>query len=101
MLLPLIPPPVTPVPPGGAVASSTATERREEKARKHARQSAFVIRPAGTSANDWFYPAVGIVGVLAVLLAAAGMQPGRRARYALVEAYSADERRARPRPRRR
>ena len=76
------------------MATSSAAARREEKARKHARQSAFVIRPAGTSADEWFYPAVGIVGVLAVLLAAAGMQPRRRARYALLEAYSTDDRQA-------
>jgi len=101
VLVPLLTPPVTPVPPGGATVSSTATARREEKARKHAQQSAFAIRPAGTSATDWFFPAVGIVGVLGVLLAAAGMRPGRRPRYALLEAYSADDPQARPRPRRR
>jgi hypothetical protein len=101
LLVPLLTPPVTPVPPGGATVSSTATARREEKARKHAQQSAFVIRPAGTPATDWFYPAVGVAGVLAVLLAAEGMRPRRRPRYALLEAYSADDPQAGPRPRRR
>jgi hypothetical protein len=82
---PLIPPPVTPVPPGGATVSAQAAARREEKARKHASQSAFVTRPAGTSATDWFYPAVGVVGMIALLLAAGGLRPGPRQKLALLE----------------
>jgi hypothetical protein len=78
--VPPIPPAVTPVPPGGATASAQAQARREEKARKHASQSAFVTRPADVPASVWFYGALGIVGVLAVLLAAEGLSgpgPGR------------------------
>ena len=85
VVLPLIPPALTPVPPGGATVSAQAAARREEKARKHASQSAFVIRPAGTSATDWFYPTVGIVTVLAMLLVAGGLRPGPKPRLALVE----------------
>jgi hypothetical protein len=82
---PLIPPAVTPVPPGGATVSAQATARREEKARKHASQSAYVIRPAGSVATDWFFPLVGGVSLLALLLVAAGLRPRPDSRLALVE----------------
>lgn len=85
VVLPLIPPALTPVPPGGATVSAQAAARREEKARKHARQSAFVTRPAGTSGDDWFYPAAGVVGVLALLLSAGGLRAGPRPKLALLE----------------
>jgi hypothetical protein len=85
VVLPLLPPPVTPVPPGGATVSAQATAKREEKARKHASQSAYVVRPAGTSATDWFFPAVGGVSVLALLLIAGGLRPRPKPRLALVE----------------
>jgi hypothetical protein len=80
----VVPPPPTPVqptPPGGSpvpaggVAQSPATARREEKARKHASQSAFTIRPAGTSTSDWLYGAVGAASVLVMLLAASALRP--------------------------
>lgn len=75
-VVPPIPPPITPIPPGGATATSQAQARREEKARKHAEQSAYTIRPAGASATEWFYPAVGVVSVIAAMLIAAGVAPG-------------------------
>jgi hypothetical protein len=96
---PVVPPPVppaaTPVPPGGG-ATAQATARREEKARKEARQSAYVVRPAGAPATDWFFPAVGVTSVLALLLIAGGLRPGPRPNYAFVEAR---EQAGRPRPR--
>jgi hypothetical protein len=82
---PLIPPGLTPVPPGGATVSAQATARREEKARKHASQSAYVLRPAGTSATDWFFPALGVVTLLTLLLAAQGIARGQRPKLALAE----------------
>ncbi len=82
---PLIPPALTPVPPGGATAPAQSTAKREEKARKHASQSAYVIRPAGTSATDWFYPAVGVVTLLSVMLIAGGLRPGPDPKLAFVE----------------
>ena len=82
---PLIPPALTPVPPGGATVSAQASARREEKARKHASQSAYTARPAGTSATDWFYPVLGVVSLLALLLTAEGLRPGPRRRPALAE----------------
>jgi hypothetical protein len=82
---PLIPPALTPVPPGGATVSAQATARREEKARKHARQSAYVLRPAGTSATDWFFPVVGAVTLLALLLSAEALRRGPGPKPALSE----------------
>jgi len=98
-VLPPIPPPITPVPPGGATAQAQSTARREEKARKHASQSAYVIRPAGASADDWFFPAVGVVGVLAMLLVAAGLRPGPTPKLALLKAYESQDPRMRRRSR--
>jgi hypothetical protein len=88
--VPPIPPAATPVPPGGATASAQATARREEKARKHASQSAYTTRPAGVSAVDWFYPAVGLTGVLVVLMAAGGLAVPRQ-RRAFVEVRNAGD----------
>jgi hypothetical protein len=84
---PPIPAPITPVPPGGATAPAQSTAKREEKARKEASQSAYVIRPAGESFEDWFYPAVGGMTVLSLLLIAGGVRPGpkRAPAYARVE----------------
>jgi hypothetical protein len=76
VLVPPIPPAATPIPPGGATATSAA--KREEKARKHARQSAYTTRPAGASGFEWFFGAVAAVGVIAALLAAEGLGPGPR-----------------------
>lgn len=94
--IPPVPPAVTPVPPGGATASAQSAARREERARKEASQSAYVVRPAGVSGADWFYPAVGVVGVLALLLAAEGFRGGLgpRPRPALLELPQRSRRRA-------
>ncbi len=89
--VPPIPTAITPVPPGGATASAQATARREEKARKHASQSAYTIRPAGSSSEEWFYPAVGVISVLAVWLVAAGVRPGPRPKLVLLEARVTDD----------
>lgn len=80
-----IPPPVTTVPPGGATAPGQSTVKREEKARKHASQSAYVIRPSGTPAADWFYAAVGVMTILSLLLIAGGVRIGPRKRHAYAE----------------
>jgi hypothetical protein len=88
VVVPPIPPAATPIPPGGATAQAAA--RREEKARKHARQSAYVIRPAGISALDWFYPALGVAGVLALLLCAAGFARPRRLAEARAQLFDPD-----------
>jgi Transglycosylase SLT domain len=83
LIVPGATPPVEPIPPGGA-AQAPSTAKREEKARKHASQSAFAIRPAGatwfTSGEDWFYTAVAGTALLALLLAAQGLRarPGPR-----------------------
>jgi hypothetical protein len=96
VVVPPIPPAVTPVPPGGATASAQASARREEKARKHASQSAYAIRPAGSSATDWFYPTLGIVTVIAMMLIAGGISRGaRRERPAF--AWETVDRQGRPR----
>jgi hypothetical protein len=99
IVLPPIPPPITPVPPGGATAPAQGTAKREEKARKHASQSAFVIRPAGTPADEWFFPAVGTAGVLTLLLLAAGARPGPRRKPALLTLDLTDDHRYRRRNR--
>jgi hypothetical protein len=65
--------------------SAQATARREEKARKHASQSAYVLRPAGTSATDWFFPGLGVVTLLTLLLVAHGIARGERPKLALAE----------------
>jgi hypothetical protein len=79
-------PPITPVPPGGATVSAQATAKREEKQRQHASQSAYVIRPAGASATDWFYPVVAVATVLSLLLVGTGLRPPRaRPGYAVAE----------------
>jgi hypothetical protein len=70
-IVPPITPPATPIPPGGATASSAV--KREERARKHARQSAYTIRPAGSSADNWFIPAVAASGLAAIVLVAIGL----------------------------
>jgi photosystem II stability/assembly factor-like uncharacterized protein len=84
-IVPATTPPVEPIPPGsGGYAQSPSAAERKEKARKHASQSAFVIRPAGTTGEDWFYGAVALSTLLALMLSAAGLRAGPRARPALV-----------------
>jgi hypothetical protein len=85
-VLPTPTPPPQPIPPGGAAVPGTAPQPssapRREKARKHASQSAFAIRPAGAG-GDWFYAAAGGTAFAAVLLAALGLgRPGRQSRPA-------------------
>jgi photosystem II stability/assembly factor-like uncharacterized protein len=83
-ILPATTPPVEPIPPGsGGYAQSPSAAERREKARKHASQSAFVIRPAGTSGEDWFYGAVALTTLLALALTAGGIRRGSRTRPAL------------------
>jgi hypothetical protein len=78
LITPLLVPPLTPVPPGGATVPAQSTARREEKAKKQASQSAYVTRPAGESAPDWFYPAVGVLTLASLLLIAGGVRPRPR-----------------------
>jgi hypothetical protein len=87
-IVPPPPPASTPIPPGGATVPAAA--KREEKAKKEAQQSAYVIRPAGVSATDWFYPAVGGFTLLSLLLVAAGARPGPRKRYAYARVRNDD-----------
>jgi hypothetical protein len=80
-VLPTPTPPPQPIPPGGAAVPGTAAQPssapRREKARKHASQSAFTIRPAGAG-NGWFYLATGGAAIGALLLAALGLsRPGQ------------------------
>jgi hypothetical protein len=74
-ILPAATPPVEPIPPGASgYAQSPAAAKRREEARKHASQSAFVlrpagaVRPAGSGGADWFYVALGATTLLALLL---------------------------------
>jgi hypothetical protein len=95
VVVPPLAPPITPVPPGGATVPAQSTAKREEKARKQASQSAYVIRPAGTPGDEWFYGAVGVMGVLAMLLIANGLRPGPKPKLALARAYVTDDQRRR------
>jgi photosystem II stability/assembly factor-like uncharacterized protein len=94
--VPPVPPSVQPIPPGGA-STAQAAARRREKVKQHAQQSAYTTRPAGASATDWFYPAVGVVSVLALLLVAGGVRagPGPRPRPALLTLRGAGATRSR------
>jgi photosystem II stability/assembly factor-like uncharacterized protein len=84
-ILPAATPPVEPIPPGaGGYAQSPSAAERKEKARKQASQSAFSIRPAGASGAEWFYAAVGVASLLAVLLGAQALPAGPRPRPALL-----------------
>ena len=94
-ILPPAAPALEPIPPGGTAQAPSAAERRE-KARKHASQSAYTIRPAGTSGEVWFYGAVGIATLLALLLTARSLPAGPRPRPVLLEP-TVSERRRRPR----
>jgi hypothetical protein len=100
-ILPAATPPVEPIPPGaGGYAQSPSAAERKEKARKQASQSAFSTRPAGTSGDEWFYAAVGVVTLLALLLGARALPGGPRPRPAYVlERTSSDHERRRARRR--
>jgi hypothetical protein len=103
----LVPPPATPVqptPPSGAVTApsvsqSPATARREERVRKHAQQSAYVIRPAGTASDDWFYGVIAAATLLAMLLGAQALRPRARPRPAWIATPPSARVRARRRAR--
>jgi photosystem II stability/assembly factor-like uncharacterized protein len=90
-IFPAATPPVEPIPPGasGYAQSPSAAERRE-KARKQASQSAFAIRPAGASSQEsrsgeqWFYAALGITTLLALMLSARALPAGPRPRPVLL-----------------
>ncbi len=97
-IVPATTPPVEPIPPGsGGYAQSPSAAERKEKARKHASQSAFVIRPAGTSGEEWFYGAVAISTLLVLLLTAGSLRGGPRDRPALIYDRTPVDRRARRR----
>jgi hypothetical protein len=93
-IVPTPTPPVEPIPPGasGYAQSPSAAERRE-KAEKHASQSAFVLRRldarstaiSGSSEPTWYYWAVGLTTLLALILGARGVRPRPRPRPALLE----------------
>jgi hypothetical protein len=86
-ILPPAPAAVEPIPPGGAtapgVSQAPSTAQRKEKARKHASQSASytLLAPAGSDSSIawWYEGGVGVATVLALLLAAQGLRPRRRA----------------------
>jgi hypothetical protein len=80
--LPVPPAAIQPVPPGGAVAQSPSAARAKRRVEKEASQSAYTIRPAG-SGVEWFYPLLGGVSVLGLLLAAVGVGRATRPRPAL------------------
>jgi hypothetical protein len=100
-ILPAATPPIEPIPPGaGGFAQSPAAAERKEKARKQASQSAFSIRPAGTSGAEWFYVAVGFATLLTLLLSARALPAGPRPRPAFLlgrDAAEGERRRARRR----
>jgi hypothetical protein len=110
-LVPPATPPVEPIPPGaGGWAQSPSAAKKREESRKHASESAFTLRPAGASSAEssgveWFYVAVGVATLLALLLSARGMRPRSGSRPALLLARSTDaherERRRRTDERRR
>jgi photosystem II stability/assembly factor-like uncharacterized protein len=91
-IVPPATPPVEPIPPGGAAQAPSAAERKE-KARKHASQSAFTIRPAGTSAETWFFGALGVTTVVVLLLTARALPAAPRRRPALLYNRSTQDQR--------
>jgi hypothetical protein len=89
-VLPTPTPPPQPIPPGGAAVPGTSSQAasapRREKAKKHASQSAYVIRPAGAGPG-WFLPASGAATIATLLAAAIGLaRPARRPQAAVAEA---------------
>jgi hypothetical protein len=99
-IVPPATPPVEPIPPGaGGWAQSPSAAKRREESRKHASESAFTLRPASASSPEssgveWFYVAVSIATLLALLLSARGLRPrsGARAAPLLVRSTDAHER---------
>jgi hypothetical protein len=87
-IVPPATPPVEPIPPGaGGWAQSPSAAKKREESRKHASESAFTLRPASASSGEssgleWFYVAVGVATLLALLLSARGMRPRSGARAA-------------------
>ncbi|HEX4629001.1 MAG TPA: hypothetical protein VH137_09450, partial [Gemmatimonadales bacterium] len=94
-ILPAATPPVEPIPPGASgYAQSPAAAKRKEEARKHASQSAYVVRPAGVSGSEWFYGVVGATMLVALMLSARSLPRRTRSRPALaLERTAARERR--------
>jgi hypothetical protein len=94
---PILPLPLNPIPPGGVAVpgQAPASAPRKEKAKKHASQSAYSIRPAGTSGYDWFYGAIGAAGLAAMLLAAAGLGRGGPSRKPAPATATVEPRRSR------
>ena len=94
-IVPPAAPAVEPIPPGGTAQAPSAAERRE-KARKHASESAYTVRPAGVSGEVWFYGAVAVATLLALMLSARGIPMEPRPRPAvLYERTTTDRRRRR------
>jgi photosystem II stability/assembly factor-like uncharacterized protein len=79
---PPTPPPIEPIPPGASgYAQSPSAAERKEKAHKHASQSAFSIRPAG-SGPEWFYLAVALAAFLSMGVSGYGLRAAARSRPA-------------------
>jgi hypothetical protein len=104
-IVPPATPAVEPIPPGaGGYAQSPSAAERREKARKHASQSAFKLRPLAAAspvsggAADWFYGAVVLSATIALLLAAMALSRGPKGRPALL--FNRFDQNARPRRRR-
>lgn len=95
-ILPVATPAIEPIPPGaGGFSQSPAAAKRKEESRKHASQSAFTIRPAGTSGGEWFYVTVGFATLLALLLSARALPAGPSLRPALLDRTGAASKRRR------
>jgi hypothetical protein len=89
-------PPVEPIPPGASgYAQSPSAAKRREEARKHASQSAYVVRPAGADGEEWFYAAAGLATVLVLLLGARSLPARPGPRPALAREHTATQRRGR------
>jgi hypothetical protein len=97
-ILPAATPPVEPIPPGASgYAQSPAAAKRKEEARKHASQSAYVVRPAGASGSEWFYGVVGATMLVALMLSARALPRRTRPRPALALVRTAARERRQPR----
>jgi len=57
-------------PAARAATRSPSEAKRREESRKHASQSAYVLRAAGTGGAGWFYVAAAVAAVVALLLRA-------------------------------